>query len=219
MRSDSQRTALARSSETYHAQLGEARLSGSLPDGVRSYFSSHAVSGPIMRKYSLGYVAQPLPGEERFRGMISIPYITPTGVVAVKYRDVSGYGQGKYAQQHGQKGRLYNTSVFFSDAQVIGICEGEMDAIAASEHIGIPSIGVPGVEGWKGYWAHLLKDFRKVFIFADGDTQGREFAWEMAETIGWRAQIVKCPDDEDVSSLAAANRLGDITTSIKEEGA
>lgn len=217
MPSDSHKKQLERSAQTYHEQLGEAFKSGTLPSGVASYLSSHAITTGIAQKYRLGYVADPYAADDRFRGMLSVPYLTPAGVVALKYRNVVGDGGGKYAQNHGQKGTLYNTEVYFTADMVIGICEGEMDAIAATEHLGVPSMGVPGANGWKTEWSQLFKDFRRVFVFGDGDQPGRDFAYNVAECIGWRAQIVKLPDGEDLSSLAASKSLDAITTSIRED--
>jgi DNA primase len=63
----------------------------------------------------------------------------------------------------------------------------------------------------------LFRDFTRVFIFADGDDPGRDFALSVADKIGWRARIVQCPDGEDVASLAYTDRLGEISTSIRVE--
>ena len=169
----------------------------------------------IAIRYGLGYVSDPLPGDERFAGMLSIPYDTPCGIVSIKYRSF-GAGGSKYAQPHGQKARLFNTAAYFSAGDTIGVCEGEMDAIAATEHLGVPSLGVPGATNWNSSWSPLFKDFQRVLVYADGDQPGRDFAYDVAESIGWRALIVRCPDGEDVSSMVAAGRMDEISTSNEE---
>jgi DNA primase len=170
---------------------------------------NHAIDFATSIKYMLGYVAEPLPGDERFQGMLSIPYLTPAGVRAIKFRSLSTEG-AKYNQHNGQKGRLYNAPAYFEAGTEIGISEGEMDAIAASEHLNVPTLGVPGTQGWKSAWRHVLEDFTMVYIFGDGDQPGRAFADEMAELVGWRARIIQCPEGEDVSSMAAKGREGEL---------
>jgi hypothetical protein len=174
----------------------------------------------IAGKYQLGFVSRPLPGDERFQGMLAIPYLTPAGARGLKFRSLSA-GGGKYAKHSGEKNRLYNAPAYFVAGNVIGLSEGEMDAIAATEHLGVPTLGVPGVEGWKKPWRQVFLDFSQVWVFGDGDTPGRDFASEMCEAIGDRARIVQCPDHEDVSSMVAAGRgaelLALMSTSNEDE--
>ena len=183
---------------------------------------SHGITTPIAAQYRLGYVVRPLPGDERFAGMLSLPYLSSAGVVCMKFRSLSATG-AKYAKHGGSKNRLYNAPAYFAAGTTIGISEGEMDAICATEYLGIPTLGVPGVEAWKSEWGALLKDFSTVFLFGDGDAPGREFAAEMSDIIGWRARIAQCPEGEDVSSMCAAGRTGEllklVTTSNEEDEA
>ena len=153
----------------------------------------------------LGCVVEPLPGDEQFRDCVSIPYLTPGGVAGIKYRSLERAG-AKYTQHRGQEVRLYNVAAYHNPSDVIGVTEGEIDAIAATERIGIPSVGIPGATQWKGFWTPLFRDFEHVLIFADGDEAGRGFAARTSDHVGWRARIVQCPDGEDVSSMAASGR-------------
>jgi DNA primase len=177
----------------------------------------HAITQDIAIKYTLGFVSEPLPGDERFTGMLSIPYLTPAGVRAMKFRSLSTEG-AKYHKHSGDKNRLYNAPAYFEAGTAIGISEGEMDAIAASEHLNVPTLGVPGTQGWKSAWRHVLEDFTTVYIFGDGDQPGRAFADEMAELVGWRARIVQCPDGEDVSSMAASGRASELLAKMSTKG-
>ena len=170
-------------------------------------------------RYSLGYVASPLPGDERFAGMISLPYLSratdedhPRGVVSIKFRSVGSQssGVGKYAQPSGQHGRLYNSNGYFNAGTSIGISEGEVDSIAATEYLGLPTMGVPGANGWRDEWKIIMKDFTSVLIFADGDQPGKQFAYDVADAVGWRSRVIECPDGEDVSSMCAAGRASEL---------
>src|SRR5690606_30063434 len=108
------------------------------------------------KKYSLGYVAEPLEGHKRYRGMLAIPYIrkNPKGeefVATIRLRCIQDHdhkdkrscGQ-KYRSMPGDTPRLFNTVELTKDYDVIAITEGEMDAIVATE-CGIPTVSAQGV--------------------------------------------------------------------------
>jgi DNA primase len=186
---DSQKRYLAKASQEYEGQLGSISPSHD-PNGVIAYFREHAVTFEIAQKYRLGYV-------------------TTAGVVSVNYRAL-GDTKPKYLKPHGQKARLFNAKAYFEADDAIGLSEGEMDAIAATEHLGIPTMGVPGATNFDPLWLPLFKDFQRVLIFADGDEAGSTFANETAELIGWRARIVTCAPGEDVSSMCAAGKASEL---------
>lgn len=168
----------------------------------------------------LGCVAEPMTGDEQYAGCISIPYLTPNGVAALKYRSLAN-GGAKYNGLKGQRTRLYNPAAYFRAGEVIGITEGEIDAIAATERVGIPSVGVPGASSWLSIWTPLFRDFQHVLLFADGDEPGRAWAARVSDEIGWRARVIQCPDGEDVSSMVASGRGEEIqklaSTSSEED--
>jgi DNA primase len=196
---------LAKASALYADQFGKNARSESLAS-VRGYLKDHSVTFQMAQKYQLGYVADPLPGDERFRGALAIPYLSTKGVTALRFRL---FGRASKIGQHkGQASRLYNTPAYFAAGETLGLAEGEIDALVATEVLGIPTLGVPGVENFKDFWLPGLKDFTSVFIFGDGDQAGRDFSEEMAERIGWRGRIIRLPDGEDISSLAAKGQLG-----------
>lgn len=180
----------------------------------------------VITQYQLGYVAEPLKGDYPYTGMLTIPYITQSGVKALKFRRLTGTGP-KYGQHEGQRPRLFNPGVYFTADTEVGICEGEIDAIVATTKLGIPSMGVPGVEMWAANaksWVPIFKDFGRVWIFADGDPlmcmcsprcpaeclkpvrPGEQLARRIAQSLGWRAQIVWCPEGEDVASMVATGK-------------
>jgi hypothetical protein len=135
-----------------------------------------------------------------------------------------GLFHAKYAQPSGQEQRLFNVAAYFSGLNILGVCEGEIDAITATVHLGIPTIGIPGAQQWKAnsaYWRLVLRDFETVIIFADGDTDkaraqpdgtvktinaARDFIKSVANDAGPYARIVHCPDGEDVNSMVVAER-------------
>lgn len=219
MPSNALRKYLDRASATYHEQL---RINGRSLAGATQYLADHGIlEWRIAEKYMLGYVAEPLPGDEQFAGCISVPYLSPNGVTAMKYRSL-GNDSRKYNGLRGQKTRLYNPAAYFEAGDVVGVTEGEVDAIAATERIGIPSVGVPGASNWLPIWTPLFRDFQHVLLFADGDEPGRAWAARASDEVGWRARIVQCPDGEDVSSMVASGRAEELqklaSTSNDEDG-
>lgn len=200
----------------YASQL-EA-ISPNDPHGTEAYLTSHGLTLGIAASelYRLGLVTSPLPGDERFRGMLSIPYLTPAGVAAITFRKLATHGNNvpKFSQYAGQKKRLYNVNAYFAAGESIGLAEGEIDAIVATEILGLPTLGIPGAKVWhdkRKIWAPVLKDFRSVIVFTDGDPEdsrtgqrpGLELSRAIAETLGWRVRIIECPEGEDVSSMVA----------------
>jgi hypothetical protein len=183
------------------------------------YLKSHGIDSEIARKYSLGYVSRAPRGEERFQGTLAIPYITRAGVVAIKYRCVQEgcshkvHG-GKYMQHAGQPSRLYNARAFFDASDTIGMAEGEIDAIAATEHVGLPTLGMPGAEQWIRHstiWQIALKDYDMVVFFADGDEAGVKSGRTVTEDLGPKhGRLVRCDEGEDVASSVMKGRVDDL---------
>ena len=86
----------------------------------------------VADRYRLGVVIEPLSGDEGFTGMLCFPYLTSHGVKAVKFRNLSGNGP-KNMVPEGQPVRLYNADAYFNADGIVGLAEGEADAIAATE--------------------------------------------------------------------------------------
>ena len=206
-------------------------LDGSRPGAIQTinYLRSHGLGKDEAVKYQLGFVNPVEPSDYQFEGRLSIPYITRNGVQAIKYRcvmdhDCKEYARdnhpqhAKYAAPLGQEARIFNPAAFFDAEDVLGIAEGEIDAIVATERLGLPTIGIPGVENWtknRKEWRHTLKDYEHILIFVDGDLPserhpdgaGLEFARAVAKDVGPQARLVRCPSGEDVASMVASGQM------------
>jgi DNA primase len=68
-----------------------------------------------------------------------------------------------------------------------------------SRCVGFPCVGVPGANSWKKHYTRLLADFERVFVFADGDSAGREFANSLARELP--VTVVSFGEAEDVNSV------------------
>jgi DNA primase len=62
---------------------------------------------------------------------------------------------------------------------------------------------VPGANSWKKHYTRLLADFERVYVFADGDQPGKEFANSLARELP--VTIVQFPDGEDPNSFYTSN--------------
>jgi len=145
-----------------------------------------------------GVVVEPEIGHEQFQGRLSIPYITKSGIVDLRFRSLNPAVEPKYMGMTGAETRMFNVLDIERAGDHIGVCEGELDTITLSSCVGIPCVGVPGANSWKKHYTRLLADFERVFVFADGDQPGKEFANGLARELP--VTIVQLPDGEDVNS-------------------
>lgn len=105
----------------------------------------------------------------------------------------------KYLTEPGDRPRIYNTVALTAASPIVGITEGEMDAISATL-AGLPTVGIPGVNAWEPYWSAMFLGYERVFIFTDGDEPGRNFGKKLASQLP-NASVVHLPDGEDVNSV------------------
>ena len=183
-----QKDLLGRAAEKYAANIYQAQR----------YLESRGIPLEVARLAQLGVVARPEIGHEAFQGRLSIPYITKTGAVDLRFRSLNPAVEPKYMGMTGADTKMYNVLDIDKANDYIGVCEGELDTITLSACVGIPCIGVPGANSWKKHYTRLLADFERIFVFADGDQPGTEFARSLARELP--VTIVQLPDGEDVNS-------------------
>lgn len=205
-----QKKFLERATKEYKASL--------LGSPAEEYLVSRKLLTPenqeALLRFRIGYVENPLPGHEWYKGWLAIPYLRrgPSGgwtVATMKFRCLELHPgsceeahpkMGKYMAHPGADTHIFNTLDIQNSDDEISICEGELDAITA--HLcGIPSIGVPGVQNWKDHYFRLLKGRKKIWMFADGDSYGQGLAKKIADRMGDKVSVIKMPDGEDVNSM------------------
>lgn len=158
----------------------------------------------------LGVVTEPEAEHRNYAGRISIPYITPGGVVGLRFRCAGpAYdrehkcdGHAKYLSVTGAPVNMYNVKALHDAGSVIGIAEGEFDALAATQ-AGLPTVAIPGVSVWKPHWYRLFEGFSEVIMLQDGDDAGEGLASVIQEEVE-AARICAMPGGEDVSSFIVA---------------
>lgn len=191
--SRSQKISLEKSTEHYEKDIHLAE----------NYLTQRGITLAVANKIRLGVVANPLPGQEQFINRLAIPYITPTGIVDIRYRSI-GPEEPKYMGMAGTSTRLYNVSALHTAGNYIAVCEGEIDAITLSYSCDIPAVGVPGANAWKPHYGRLLADFETIYVFADGDQPGTDFAKSLGKEFN-SVIVMQMPDGEDVNSMFLRN--------------
>lgn len=166
---------------------------------AQDYLASRGIPLEVARLASLGVVAEPEVGHEAMVGRLSIPYITKSGVVDLRFRALNPAVEPKYMGLTGAETKMYNVLDVERAGDYIGVCEGEIDTLTLSSVVGIPCVGVPGANSWKKHYTRLLADFERVFVFADGDQPGTEFARSLARELP--VTIIQLPDGYDVNSM------------------
>lgn len=204
---------MERQSESQKASLQEAvsLFYGQMPDSpAMEYLTERGLYGGDLQdqveRYRLGYVGDPLPGFEKYQGMLAIPYLRHRphlgsegwGCVSIRFRQLADI-KPKYRTMPGDRPRLYNTPALNLNVRDVGITEGELDAISASI-CGLPTVGVPGAQSWRPHWAELFRGYRTVFVFTDGDGPGDQFGETVGSSLS-NSKIIPCPPGEDVNSL------------------
>jgi hypothetical protein len=177
-------------------------------DRTLAYFNSRGISEQALVDFRIGTVLTPAEGHELYVGRACIPYMTPTGVVNLKFRCIEDhdrcddYGHKKYYALSGYGTRLYNVLALAKDSPSIAITEGEVDAISVQSVLGMPTVAYPGATQWQGnpHWPLIFEGYSRVYVIADGDKAGRDAAKEVAGSMR-QADIVSCPDGEDANSL------------------
>jgi DNA primase len=177
------------------------RYHDALTPEVLSYLESRGLGPDVVRGALLGLVADPDPAHEQYRGRLSIPFLTPTGVVAIRFRCLKDHvceGHGKYEGVAGATTHLYNVQALHDATTEIGIAEGELDALVATS-AGLPTVGCVGASSWKPFYYRLFDDFQQVYVLGDGDSAGRKWAAGLVSNIPGAVSRVQ-PADSDVTT-------------------
>lgn len=169
------------------------------------------ISEEVAARFQLGTITEPMNGHEQYEGWISIPYITAMGhCVGFKFRRVDD-GKPKYGGPTGQRSHLYNVPDITLASKYIVVTEGELDCIIVSGVLGIPAVGVPGVQAWKPHFQKLFNGYETVYVAGDNDipkvnplnpeeeiNPGQQFSKRVASEI-LNSQIVTLPPGMDIN--------------------
>lgn len=194
--SDSQKTLLDTAVTIFQDRLA-------VDPAAQEYLDGRGFDPALADTFRLGVVPHDPPaGFEQYTGRLAIPYLTPTGVVDVRFRSLGG-DSPKYMSRPGTAGRIYNVGAFQRGGSFLAVCEGEIDAMTADGMAGIPCVGIPGANGWKPLWARAFQDYDTVFVLCDGDDPGREFGKRVRKDVE-NAVVVHLPEGTDVNSIVTS---------------
>lgn len=163
--SKSQRELLAKATENYERNLDE----------VAPYLESRGITKETALMFRLGFVKNPETGHEPYIGKLAIPYLTPSGVIDIRFRSLNADSGPKYLSRPGASTHIFNVAALNSDSDVLVICEGEIDTMIATQ-VGFAAVGLPGANNWKPFYSRVLADWEKIMLFCDGDNAGKEMA-------------------------------------------
>lgn len=195
-----------------------------MPGSVaEKYLLNRGITKEAMTYFRLGFVgSDPFPGHEFKENRLAIPYITPTGIVQIRFRAIPVDGvpgnpedSPKVLSLANSGTMLYNTRDMLLDNPVVAICEGELDTVTA-HMAGIPAVGIPGAKAWEKLRnVKRAFRFRKVVILADNDDKGdgRKLAEEIQADIRG-ARIVLMDEGHDVNSYVKENGLQALKTKV-----
>lgn len=196
------RASLEKATRAYEAQL-------TTDDEALAYLAERKIGNAVRGYFRLGVVRTPMPGDESYQNRLSIPYVTPSGVVSMRFKSITGHG-AKMLVHEGDEARLYNTRALLG-ARDIYITEGEPDTWSAWD-AEIRAVGIPGAEIWQKNartWRRIFAN-RRVHVLADNDDEHtdpkgntRRPGWEMAQDIYKSlggCGIILMPEGHDVSS-------------------
>lgn len=196
------------SMKNYLDQLS-ATYEESLPGSVGEfYLKNRGISPTTAKHFRLGLVTEGNHSPEHVDkiGRLSIPYITQTGVVQIRFRAIPEDGipgnpeaSPKMLGDGGFGSTLYNVLDLRSHDYVC-LLEGESDTWSCYE-ANMPGVGVPGAESWKKAFARAFR-FRRVFILQDNDDKGagKEFAKAAQASIPG-SKIIPMPAGYDVNKV------------------
>ena len=187
--SNSQKEFLQRAVLTYAQSAGLAQ----------DYLGARGLTLEDAAQFWVGVVDNPLPGHEQFKGRLSIPYVTPTGVVDLRFRTMSEE-EPKYLGIPGATTTMFNVQSLFKADKYICVCEGEIDTIVMHTKTKHPTVGVPGATSWKPHYNRILDDFETVIVLADGDSAGAGFAQKISRELS-NVRTVQMLENEDVNSM------------------
>jgi DNA primase len=163
--SKSQRELLAKATENYERNLDE----------VAPYLESRGITKETALMFRLGFVKNPEAGHEPYQGKLAIPYLTPSGVIDIRFRSLNADSGPKYLSRPGASTHIFNVAALNTDSDVLVICEGEIDTMIATQ-VGFAAVGLPGANNWKPFYTRVLADWEKIMLFCDGDNAGKEMA-------------------------------------------
>lgn len=213
--SNEQKNLLARMAQTFHQDLWQPQGA----DLLRYLVERRGLLPETLARFQVGVVANPEAFDDEelchwARGRISIPFMTPTGTVLIRYREPPWATSGaKYWQPAGTYLPLFNTSAIARGGRKIVVTEGEVDGMTL-EQCGLPTVAIAGASNWKGrrHYPAMFEGYDEIIFTQDNDETdkwddegrllpkaGERLAQQVKEDLR-NVRIVKWPKGHDANS-------------------
>lgn len=198
--SDSQREALAEAVRTY-----EQGLAADLE--AQDYLDARGITEEGAHTYRLGVVSTPLPGHERFRGWLAIPYLLHDDEPrSIRFRCIEDHNHrehyhGKYMSLPDEPARVFNVRAVNRADDIIHLTEGELDAVILGQ-LGYDAVAIPGASGFQPHHRRLLMGFSKVYVWGDPDDAGADFVNRVTRALP-RASAVRLREGDVTETYLA----------------
>lgn len=214
-RSDSQKADLVKAAKAYHS---------SYRGSPAEAYMAHRGLGEAADRFKIGFVSDPLPEHDTYRGRLAIPYLRPAGgldaVATIRFRCIAEActkhpggnwreeehhpGHAKYLGLPGDPPMLFHTQALIEPSPYIGLAEGEFDTMASVVLADVPTSGLPGVSSWRDHFTPAFAGFETVFALGDGDDAGIKFTVTMAERLA-NSKPCAMPPELDVNKFILRN--------------
>lgn len=179
---------------------------------ILGYLTARGLDAAAADRFRLGYVEPNEEDPKRYWHRLAIPYITPAGIVQIRYRCILPHhekgqddrGCPKYLGDSGAETTLYNAQTTIDATRIIFLTEGEMDAIAVESIAGYPAVGIPGANAWgkHPHWPRCFVGIEQVILPADGDEAGAKLAGAVARSLP-EVKIIELPPGDDANAVLA----------------
>lgn len=168
------------------------------------YLAGRGLDVRAAERFRLGYVEPDDTEPRRYWHRMAIPYLTPTGVVQIRYRRLVEDDGPKYLGDPGTEVTLFHAHATLHARGPVFLTEGEMDTVAVTTLSGYPSVGIPGAKAWQAHphWARCFVGLTHLILPADGDTAGHELA-DVVRTDLPEVHVVRLPDGDDCNTVLA----------------
>lgn len=171
------------------------------------YLAARGIDRQVAVTNRLGVVADPLPGHERFRGFLAIPYLDKDGQpLTIRFRCLEAhehrdFGHGKYMSLPDDIPRMYGIDSVHAAADEIHVTEGELDRLVL-KRIGLEAVAIPGAHLWKPRHRIMLSGFNRVWVWGDPDDAGADLVNKITRSLV-RARGVRLRDGDVTDTYLA----------------
>lgn len=112
------------------------------------------------------------------------PYYSGGKIRTIQGRALDPGTNPKYKFCAGGGVSVFGADLLEPGGDTVVICEGAFDTLSAHQlFAGAVCVGVPGVNGFRGFPFEELTKFKRVFLLLDNDTPGQKKALELVKTL------------------------------------